>query len=108
MTPKRRRKRRDRDPIADYREWADNRYNPGHWLGGNVPPSIRNLWSPKDRRWVASMYLSGCAIGLGIVLWNAPGADWDSVIPVVLVLVAMLIPGVLLLFVKDAQDRDSD
>jgi hypothetical protein len=42
--------RNDDDPIARYREWAENRYNPGHWLGGNVPPGLRHLWSTNDRR----------------------------------------------------------
>src|SRR5262245_40312788 len=46
------RRRRDDppDPIAEYREWSENRYNPGYWTGGKVPPSVRRLWSTGDRR----------------------------------------------------------
>ncbi len=36
------------DPIERYREWADNRYTPGHWLGTNTPPDLKGLWSTKD------------------------------------------------------------
>lgn len=24
--------------IDEHKEWQDNQYNPGHWLGGNIPP----------------------------------------------------------------------
>jgi len=33
----------DGDPIADYKEWADNRYNPGYFTGGRLPPGVRWL-----------------------------------------------------------------
>jgi hypothetical protein len=57
---KRRRKGSD-DPIGDYIEWSNNRYNPGYWLGGRTPPNVKNLWSPKDRRWMGAVLLpSSC------------------------------------------------
>lgn len=42
---------RQRDPIADYVEWTENRYNPGYYLGGNIAPHLRKAeLSPKGRR----------------------------------------------------------
>ena len=29
------------DPIADYIEWAEHRYDPGYYLGGRLPPHLR-------------------------------------------------------------------
>jgi hypothetical protein len=57
-----------RDPIADYVEWTNNRYNPGHFLGGNIPPYLRkSSLGPKARR-LAGLALAGAAVlGLGTV-----------------------------------------
>ena|SRR5579884_3179008 len=62
-TPKRR-----NDPIEDYREWANNSLNPGHWLGANVPPAMRGLWSTTDRR----------PLGTILILVNAAAALYVS------------------------------
>ena len=32
---------KEHDAIADYVEWAENRYNPGYFLGGNIVPHLR-------------------------------------------------------------------
>lgn len=91
--------KRERDPIAEYREWADNRYNPGHWLGANTPPDTNGLWSSKDRRGLGAMLLAFGAIslymGFGQFGWTFglfPG------IPCVVV-------GLILLFSKDHPKR---
>ncbi len=34
-------RRQDRDPFADYVEWTRHRYDPGHYLGGTLPPHLR-------------------------------------------------------------------
>jgi hypothetical protein len=43
----------DRDPIAEYEEWTDHRYDPGYYTGGRMPPSVR-FWqkalSRKEKR----------------------------------------------------------
>ncbi len=31
------------DPIGRYVEWTENRYSPGYYLGGRLPPTIRAL-----------------------------------------------------------------
>jgi hypothetical protein len=39
------------EPFADYLEWAENRLNPGHYLGGNLPPHLRkHSLGPRARR----------------------------------------------------------
>jgi hypothetical protein len=41
------------DPIAEYQEWVENRYNPGHYLGGTLPPAIRRaqtMFTWKEKR----------------------------------------------------------
>lgn len=37
---------REPDPVSDYADWAKNRYNPGHYLGGNRPPYLRHGAAP--------------------------------------------------------------
>ena len=55
--------KRWRDPFADYVEWTNNRYNPGHYLGGNLPPELRkSAMGPKGRR------LAGLMLGVSAVL----------------------------------------
>jgi hypothetical protein len=42
-----------RDPIGDYVDWTRNRYNPGYYLGGKLPPFIRgaqSLFSLREKR----------------------------------------------------------
>jgi hypothetical protein len=40
-----------RDPFADYIEWTNHRLNPGHYLGGNIPPDLHKSYlGPKGRR----------------------------------------------------------
>lgn len=42
--------RRD-DPIGDYVEWTEHRYDPGHYLGGNPPPHLsKSSLGPSARR----------------------------------------------------------
>ena len=57
------RRKRWRDPFADYIEWTNNRYNPGHYLGGNLPPALnKSALGPKGRR------LAGLMLGVSAVL----------------------------------------
>ena len=64
-----------RDPIADYVEWTNNRHNPGHFLGGNIPPYLRKSGlGPRARR-LAGLALAGEAVlALGLFAsafpWN--------------------------------------
>jgi len=57
------------DPFADYIEWSNNRYNPGHYLGGNIPPYLRRsrLGAKASRRMGISLAISA-SLGAGLVL----------------------------------------
>ena len=51
------------DPIRDYIEWTNHRFDPGYYLGGNLPPTLRKAsLGPKGRR------LSGIALAISAVL----------------------------------------
>jgi hypothetical protein len=46
-------KKEERDPIADYKEWSDHRYDPGYFTGGRLPPGVRamqKMLSTRDKR----------------------------------------------------------
>jgi hypothetical protein len=102
MKKKRSRFRAD-DLFGEYREWADNRYNPGHWLGANVPPDTRNLWSPKDRRWLGALFVTTSVLVLGAAIYarNPDNPVWL----IALTVLPFLIPGLIMLFSRDHPKR---
>jgi len=59
------------DPIADYREWADHRYDPGYYTGGRLPPTIRayqKIFKPRDKKIIlALLILAGIVVVLGTI-----------------------------------------
>jgi hypothetical protein len=63
-------KRRERrDPFADYVEWSNNRYNPGHYLGGNIPPHLRmSRLGPRAQRSAALLQIVSAAVWVGLSL----------------------------------------
>src|SRR5438046_2802983 len=90
------------DPIRQYKEWAENRYNPGYWVG-RVPPSVKNLWSTKDRRWLGMAYVFTCIIALGVTIHEV--RDLDSIIYAIIALLPFLVPGLIMLFSKDLKKK---
>jgi hypothetical protein len=41
------------DPIGDYVEWTEHRYDPGYYTGGRISPGMRvlqKLFSPREKR----------------------------------------------------------
>lgn len=53
------RRRNPSDPFADYLEWIEHRYDPGYYLGGNLPPHLRKAsLGPRARR------LAGILLGI--------------------------------------------
>ena len=65
--------RDERDPLADYDEWIRNRYNPGYFVGGRLPPLFRamqSLYTTKERRALRSALLLAVAIALGVFVWR--------------------------------------
>jgi len=91
------------NPIVQYQQWAEHRYNPGHWLGGNVPPRTQNFWSGINRRWLGAAYVGTCVIGAAYAFYYA--RNTDDLIVVVLVLSVYFIPGLIMLFARDRKKR---
>lgn len=51
------------DPVEQWKEWLDNRYNPGYFLGGRIHPTYR----AKGKGAGVFLLISG-VLGLSIVL----------------------------------------
>lgn len=69
-----------RNALEDYREWAENRYNPGYWTGGRVPPQVRNLWSTRDRKWIGSVLMAVSVLWTGYQLSGLTKEDVDVIL----------------------------
>ena len=93
------------DPIAEYREWIDHRYTPGYYATqGKAPPSLKNLWSKRDRKWLGSAYVAAPAIGFALAI--RAGASFDDLLVYGLGTGVYFAMGLILLFARD-QPRDS-
>jgi hypothetical protein len=61
------------DPIADYIEWTKNRYNPGYYLGGNIPPYLRkSSLGPRARRLAGVSLAISATMGIVSVVAMLP------------------------------------
>ena len=57
------------DPIADYIEWTEHRYDPGYYLGGRIPPHLKKFnLGPKGRRNAGILLLISGSLGMAGVL----------------------------------------
>jgi len=60
-----------RDPIADYTEWADHRYDPGYFTGGRLPPTLRayqKILKPREKRVLLGLLIiAGVVAVLGLI-----------------------------------------
>jgi hypothetical protein len=64
------------DPIGDYVEWTNHRYDPGYYLGGNIPPLLRKATlGPRARR------LSGIWLAIKAALAMGSIAAFASIPP---------------------------
>ena len=65
--------RKDDDPIGDYVEWTEHRYDPGYYTGGRIPPGIRGLaFSARDQR-ILGVLMFVVVVVLLLRAWYAPG-----------------------------------
>jgi len=73
--------------IDEYKEWAANRYNPGHYLGGTIEPHLRKYaLGPRARR-VSAVFIGFWAIagagtlGAALILGDSGFglADWVGI-----------------------------
>jgi hypothetical protein len=66
-----------RDPFGTYREWADHRYDPGHYLGGTLAPHLRKSeLGRRARRYSGALLILGGFAGMLMLVpaWQARGA----------------------------------
>lgn len=94
----------ENNPIVQYQEWAGHRYDPGHWLGSNTPPSTRSLYAGMNRRWLGVAYLG--AVLVSVFLAVHYGTDREATVLVLLMLLIVYgIPGLVMLFARDRGGR---
>ena len=71
-----------RDPFADYIEWTEHRFDPGYYLGGRIPPHLKkavgrrigvNHWHHFNDACLAAYAKSGYA-RLRLETFNADGS----------------------------------
>jgi hypothetical protein len=93
----------ENNPIVQYQEWAEHRYNPGRWLGGNVPPSTRNLWSGINPRWLGTVYVGGSIVGGWLAFRGARNSA--DLVYALLALSVYFIPGVIMLVARGRKRR---
>jgi hypothetical protein len=95
------------DPFDYYVEWANNRYNPGYYLGGNIPPYLRksNLGPRASRRMGICLAISA-SLGLGLVIVTLPSAEPGFALSTMLSLasVALIFNAAVAMF-RNARDK---
>src|SRR5205085_101979 len=53
------------DPIGDYVEWTEHRYDPGHYTGGRLSPatrSLQRLFSSRDKRVLLAVIIAAVIV----------------------------------------------
>jgi len=59
------------DPIAEYKDWSEHRYDPGYFTGGRLPPTIRayqKILKPRDKRvLLVLLMIAGLVAVLGAI-----------------------------------------
>ena len=65
------------DPFGTYVEWAEHRYDPGHYLGGTIAPHLRkSALGPRARRFSGIMLVvSGLCGAVSFLLLSGGGAS---------------------------------
>ena len=69
----------DRRPdfVREYVEWAEHRYDPGHYLGGTLEPHLRKHALDSHARKKAGLFLAVIAVmtfAAAIVSWSSQEA----------------------------------
>jgi len=96
----------ENNPIEQYREWTEHRYDEGHWLGGNVDPGTRSLWSvaPAQRRLIGGVIVALALFGV-YEGWTVAGKDSPQFVYLLLGLGALSFPGFVMLFARQKPPR---
>lgn len=86
-TPKKKLKSSYNNELQELKEWQDNLYNPGHYIGtGRLPYSLKNI---ARRPKLKLAYLIYCAAPIAIALFFTDLA-WYQVIPALLVIAVIV------------------
>ena len=65
------------DPLGNYIEWENHRYDPGHYLGGTIEPHLRkSSLGPRARRLSGIMLLTIGLMGAALTGVFASEATW--------------------------------
>lgn len=91
----------ENNPIERYREWTEHRYDQGHWLGGNVDPITRSMWSvaPTQRRLIGGVIVAFALFGV-YEAWTVEGKDLPQFVYMMLGLGILSFPGFVMLFAR--------
>jgi hypothetical protein len=78
-------KNRDNDPIKGYIEWSEHRYDPGYYLGGNLPPHLRKGSLGPSARRMAGLFIGVIAVfsllsGIASVGLDRDAGPWTRLI----------------------------
>ena len=69
------------DPFADYIEWAAHRYDPGYYLGGNLPPHLRKGSLGRNGRRRAGILIGLMATGpTALFIATVFSRPWEAVV----------------------------
>ena len=63
--------------LNDLNEWSNNMYNPGHWVGGNIPPHINFLIKAGN----LPIGIVAFVLGIGLLVFvgiSLAQADWNN------------------------------
>ena len=58
----------DENVIEELKEWQENQYNPGHYLGGRIHPFLNNVWKNKAKKLLFITLVSSYFIFLVVIL----------------------------------------
>jgi hypothetical protein len=94
----------ENNPIVQYQEWAEHRYDPGHWLGGNTPPSTKGFYSGLNRRWLGAAFAGTALISTILAVHYAGNRD-ELLVNLLMLLLVYGIPGLIMLFARDRGRR---
>ena len=94
----------ENNPIVRYQEWAEHRYDPGHWLGGNVPPDTRSFFAGMNRRWLGVAYLGAALLSAFLAVYYSENRD-NLILALLMLLLVYGLPGLIMLLASDQKRR---
>ena len=78
--------------LNDLAEWNQNQYNPGYWVGGNIPPHVKVL-NQAGSKVIGITALIWAVIILGVIVNSLINADYNNPETLLLIIPATLVGG---------------